>query len=131
MRSRCHLRTLSLRRAVPSTFLFFALLACGIAACDDAETPDLPPGITITQPADSQVIRGDVLRILTETSSQCGCNAHVEFWIDGVHQYSHYQPFFYYDWDIRGVSGEHVVRATLVVGDYGEVSDSVRVFIEP
>jgi hypothetical protein len=131
MRNRRHPPTLSMRGAIPGTLLYLALLACGIAACDDAATPDIPPSITITQPADSQVVRGDVLRILTETSSRCGCNAHVEFWIDGVHRYSHYQPFFYYDWDIRGLSGEHVVRATLVVGDYGEVSDSVRVFMEP
>jgi len=117
--------------SIRTVLLFCSLMVCGIAACDDAASPDIPPSITITQPADSQVVRGSVLRILTETSSQCGCNAHVEFWIDGVHQYSHYQPFYYYDWDIRGLTGEHVVRATLVVKERGEASDSVRVFIEP
>ncbi|MBE0645108.1 MAG: hypothetical protein IH600_13575 [Bacteroidetes bacterium] len=99
-------------------------------ACEDSNTPEEPISIEITQPADSQIVSGTVLRILTETSSQCGCNAHVEFYIDGVHLYSHYQPFYYYDWNITGQSGEHLICAKLVVKDHGDVSDSVRVFIE-
>ncbi len=110
--------------------LTLILLIGSFSACDDAASPEEPISIRITQPADSQVVSGTVLRILTETSSQCGCNSHVEFYVDGVHMYSHYQPFYYYDWNISALTGEHVVRATLVVTDHGEASDSVRVFIE-
>jgi hypothetical protein len=99
------------------------------SACDDT-APVIPPSIRITQPADSAVLRGSVVRILTETSSQCGCNAHVEFFINGVHTYSHYQPFYYFDWDIRGLRGEQLIRARLVIRDGGEANDSIRVFIE-
>ncbi len=106
------------------------LICCCTVACDDAASPEEPIRITITQPADSQVVSGSVLRILTETSSSCGCSAHVEFYVDGVHMYSHYQPFYYYDWSITGLSGEHLILAKLVVTDRGEASDSVRVFIQ-
>ncbi|MFZ1729257.1 MAG: Ig-like domain-containing protein [Bacteroidota bacterium] len=109
--------------------LSLLIMVSGIS-CDDAAAPDVPISLTITQPSDSQVVSGTVLRILTETSSQCGCNSHVEFFIDGVHVYSHYQPFYYYDWNITGLSGEHVIRARLVVTDDGEANDSVRVFIQ-
>lgn len=112
-----------------SFMLVLSVLCCGIA-CDDSATPAPPISIAITQPTDSQRVSGEVLRILTETSSECGCNAHVEFYIDGVHVYSHYQPFYFYDWSIEGLSGEHVILARLVVKDNGEVEDSVRVFIE-
>ncbi|MBR9974664.1 MAG: hypothetical protein KFF77_03715 [Bacteroidetes bacterium] len=105
-----------------------ALMLALTPGCDTTE-PYPPPSITITQPADSAVIDGDVLRILTETSSQCGCDSHVEFYVDGTHVYSHYQPFYYYDWDIRAFDGEHVIRARLVMEDVGEANDSVRVFI--
>lgn len=121
----------SFTKTGPLLAFFAAVLLSGFAAgCDDAASPEEPLRITITQPADSQVVSGSVLRILTETSSSCGCSAHVEFYVDGVHMYSHYQPFYYYDWNIAGLTGEHLILAKLVVTDRGEVSDSVRVFIQ-
>lgn len=119
---------ISLRHFSPVP-LVTAILMAGVFACDSTE-PVPPPSIEITQPADSSVLHGDIVRILTETSSQCGCNAHVEFYVNGTHVYSHYQPFYYYDWNIRGLSGEFVLRARLVVRDVGEANDSIRVFIE-
>lgn len=101
-----------------------------LVACEEDPAPVLPPAISITQPADSAVLHGTVVRILTETSSQCGCDARVEFFIDGVHVYSHYQPFYYFDWDIRGLEGEHVIRTRFVVRETQEANDSIRVFIE-
>lgn len=100
------------------------------SACDSGTAPIVPISLRITQPVDSQVVSSSVLRILTETSSQCGCDSYVEFYINGVHMYSDYQPFFYFDWDIRGVSGEHLISARLVVEDSGEAADTIRVFIE-
>lgn len=100
------------------------------AACEEDPSPVIPPAIRITQPADSAILRGTVVRIMTETSSQCGCNARVEFYIDGVHVYSHYQPFYYFDWNILGLEGEHVIRTRFVVRDTEEANDSIRVFIE-
>jgi hypothetical protein len=122
------LSTILTSRILPLVFAALTLLTC--FSCDDSTSPDEPISITITQPADSQTVSGTLLRILTITSSQCGCNAHVEFFIDGVHVYSHYQPFYYFDWNIMGLSGEHVIRTRLVVVDKGEANDSVRVFIE-
>lgn len=103
----------------------FAVLAAG---CDSTE-PAPPPSIRITQPADSAALTGDIVRILTETSSQCGCDSHVEFFVNGTHVYSHYQPFYFHDWNIRALEGEFVLRARLVVRDVGEANDSVRVFV--
>ena len=117
-----------LNKVFPIFVLAFSLVI--INACDSGSEPEQPISISITQPSDSQVVTGSVVRILTETSSQCGCNSHVEFFVDGVHMYSHYQPFYYYDWNIEGLSGEHVIRARLVVADNGESNDSIRVFIE-
>jgi hypothetical protein len=109
-------------------FLSVLFLLAAAPGCDSTE-PVPPPSIRITQPPDSAVLDGDVIRVLTETSSQCGCNSHVEFYVDGTHVYSHYQPFYYYDWNIRALDGEHVIRARLVVKDAGEANDSIRVFI--
>lgn len=110
----------------------FPLAACLLlfTACEDDASPAIPPTIRITQPADSAILHDTVVRIMTETSSQCGCNARVEFYIDGVHTYSHYQPFYYFDWNIRGLEGEHVIRTRFVVRDTEEANDSIRVFIE-
>ncbi len=116
-----------LNRFLTIVFLAFSLFV--INACDSGSEPEQPISISITQPSDSQVVSGSVVRILTETSSQCGCNSHVEFFVDGVHMYSHYQPFYYYDWNIDGLSGEHVIRARLVVANDNESNDSIRVFI--
>lgn len=110
------------------TFLPTLFLLAATSGCDTNE-PVPPPSVRITQPADSAVLDADVIRVLTETSSQCGCNSHVEFYVDGTHVYSHYQPFYYYDWNIRALDGEHVIRARLVVKDAGEANDSIRVFI--
>lgn len=101
-----------------------------LPACEEDPAPVVPPTIRITQPADSALLQGTVVRIMTETSSQCGCDARVEFYIDGVHVYSHYQPFYFFDWDIRGLEGEHVVRTRFVVRETEEANDSIRVFIE-
>jgi hypothetical protein len=106
------------------------VVATCISSCDSGTAPPMEISIRITQPADSQVVSGSVLRILTETSSQCGCNSHVEFYIDDVHTYSDYQPFYYFDWDIRGLGGEYRIIARLVAKGYGDDSDTVRVFIE-
>ena len=116
-----------LRTLTPLVSLVVAL-ALAVSACDSTE-PAPPPTIRITQPSDSAELTGDIVRILTETSSQCGCNAHVEFFVNGTHVYSHYQPFYFYDWNIRTLEGEYVVRARLVVRDDGEANDSIRVFI--
>jgi hypothetical protein len=100
-----------------------------LTACDET-APEVPPSIRITQPDDSARITGDVLRILTETTSSCGCNARVEFYIDSRHTYTSYQPFYYFDWDIRGLEGEHVIRTRFVVRDTDEANDSIRVFLQ-
>jgi hypothetical protein len=101
------------------------------SACDDSTSPDTVISIRITQPTDSQVVRDSVLRILTEVSTNCGCQAYVEFHLDGVHQYSDYLPFFSYDWDVSELSGLHVIKTRVVVPDRGEAWDSVRVFLNP
>ncbi len=106
------------------------LLVASFAACDDSVAPDPPPSITITQPADSTIVRDSVLRIMTEVMVKCGCNSHVEFHIDGVHLYSDYFPFFSFDWNTNGyTAGSHTIAARLVVKNVGEAWDSVSVFI--
>lgn len=111
--------------------LFVGLLLLYAAGCEESTSPDTEISVRITQPTDSQVVRDTVLRILTEISKNCGCQAHVEFHIDGVHQYSDYLPYYSYDWDIRDVTGMHVIKTRVVVTNRGNAWDSVRVFINP
>ncbi len=111
--------------------LFAALLIFHVTACEDSASPDTAISVRITQPADSQIVSDSVLRILTEISKGCGCQAHVEFHIDGVHQYSDYLPYYSYDWDIRNVTGLHVIKTRVVVSNRGDAWDSVRVFVNP
>jgi hypothetical protein len=113
-----------------SLLLALVLLTLGIVACDDSVTPDEPPRISITQPADSAIVADSVLRIMTEVMVKCGCNSHVEFLIDGVHLYSDYFPYFSFDWNTDGYDrGWHTIATRLVVRDVGEAWDSVAVFI--
>ncbi|MBR9976951.1 MAG: hypothetical protein KFH87_02580 [Bacteroidetes bacterium] len=119
----------SIRRVSASLSLALLFAMMLHSACDSGTAPIVPPSLRITQPVDSQVVNASVLRILTETSSQCGCDSYVEFYINGVHTYTDYLPFFYFDWDIRGLSGEYLISARLVE-DYDDASDTVRVFIE-
>lgn len=111
--------------------IFVGLLLLYSAGCEESTSPDTEISVRITQPADSQVVRDSVLRIITEISKNCGCQAHVEFHIDGVHQYSDYLPYYSYDWDIRDVTGMHVIKTRVVVTNRGDAWDSVRVFINP
>lgn len=111
--------------------LFAVVLMMHVVACEDSTAPDTEISVSITQPADSQVVRDTVLRILTEISKGCGCQAHVEFHIDGEHRYSDYLPYYSYDWDIRDVTGMHVIKTRVVVANRGDAWDSVRVFINP
>jgi hypothetical protein len=76
-------------------------------------------------------VRDSVLRILADVTSNCGCQAYVEFHVDGVHQYSDYLPFFSFDWNIRQVHGWHVIATRVVVANRGDAWDSVRVLINP
>ncbi|MBN1447405.1 MAG: hypothetical protein JXA28_05695 [Bacteroidetes bacterium] len=112
-------------------FLLATAILVFLSACDEATSPDTQISVHITQPQDSQVVRDTVLRILTEISTNCGCQAHVEFHIDGKHQYSDYLPFYSYDWDIRGITGTHVIATRVVVTNRGDAWDSVRVFVNP
>lgn len=120
---------------IPHLIRFASLLTAVLAiavftACDDSVEPDPPPSITITQPADSTIVRDSVLRIMTEVMVKCGCNSHVEFHIDGVHLYSDYFPFFSFDWNTDGyAAGTHTIAARLVVKDVGEAWDSIRVVL--
>ncbi|MCZ7555905.1 MAG: Ig-like domain-containing protein [Bacteroidia bacterium] len=117
-----------LLRRVLAPILF--LLAVLIIACDDAVTPDEPPRISITQPADSALVTDSVVRITTEVMVKCGCNSHVEFRIDGEHVYSDYFPFFSFDWNTLGYEkGWHSIATRLVVRDVGEAWDSIAVFV--
>jgi len=108
--------------------LSFAMISV-MQACDDGASPDDPIRISITQPEDGAVLRDSVVRILTEVESHCGCWAHVEFRIDGVHEYSSFIPQYYYDWIPGDRYGEHTIEARLIVQQRGEVSDSVRITI--
>lgn len=119
---------MNFRHVLPGCIL--AIIAICGNACDET-APPIPPSIRITQPSDSARLTGDLVRILTETSSACGCDARVEFSIDGRHAYTSYLPFYYFDWDIRGLEGEHVIRARFVVRDTDEANDSIRVFLTP
>jgi hypothetical protein len=117
---------------VRSILLALVLLLLGIVACDDSVTPDEPPHISITQPADSAIVADSVVRIMTEIMVKCGCNSHVEFRIDGVHLYSDYFPYFSFDWNTEGYDkGWHTISTRLVVRDVGEAWDSISVFISP
>jgi hypothetical protein len=100
-----------------------------IASCDDGASPEPPLSIRITQPADSSILPNAPIRILTETSNRCGCDAHVEFWIDGVFTASDYLAFYSYDWDPAGATGAHSIAARLVLRDGSTVQDSILVFI--
>lgn len=100
-----------------------------VAACDDGASPETPLSIRITQPADSSVLPNAPIRILTETSNSCGCDAHVEFWIDGVFTASDYLAFYSYDWDPAGATGAHSIATRLVLRDGTTVQDSILVFI--
>ena len=124
-----HLLPLRVLRILP--LLFAAGLLLYMTACEDSTSPETEISIRITQPADSQIVRDSVLRILTEISKGCGCQAHVEFHIDGVHQYSDYLPYYSYDWNIRDVAGLHMIKTRVVVANRGDAWDSVRVFINP
>lgn len=116
-------------------FLACILLATGMilvtTACEDSASPPTEISIRITQPTDSSTIRDSVLRILADVSSGCGCQAHVEFYVDGVHQYSDYLPFYHFDWNTRDRSGWYRIATRVVVPDRGEAWDSVRVLINP
>jgi hypothetical protein len=101
-----------------------------LSACDDSVAPYPPITIRIIQPADSAIVSEPVLRILTEVAVHCGCNTHVEFYVNDVHVYSDYLPFYYFDWNTEGYdSGEHRIAARLFVKDVGEEWDSIRVFL--
>ena len=101
---------------LPLGILVLGITMLGVNACEET-APDVPPSIHITQPDDSARISAEIVRILTETSSGCGCNARVEFYIDGTHTYTSYQPFYYFDWNVRGLEGELVIRTRFVVRD--------------
>lgn len=111
--------------------LLSGLLLLYATGCEDAASPATEISVRITQPQDSQTVQDTVLRIIAEASSSCGCQAYVEFRIDGVHQYSDYLPFFSFDWDIRNVSGWHQIATRVVVPNRGDAWDSVRVLINP
>lgn len=119
--------SLLLRRSLP---LLLYLLAALCIACDDAVTPDEPPRISITQPADSALVTDSIVRITTEVMVKCGCNSHVEFRIDGEHVYSDYFPYFSFDWNTTDYEkGWHSIATRLVVRDVGEAWDSIAVFV--
>ncbi|MDT8323859.1 MAG: hypothetical protein RRA94_07110 [Bacteroidota bacterium] len=111
--------------------LLLAALLITSTACDDAASPPTAISVRITQPTDSSTVRDTVLRILTEVSSNCGCQAHVEFHLDGVHHYSDYLPFYHFDWDIRNLSGWHTIVTRVVVANRGDAWDTVRVLLNP
>ncbi|MCB2204333.1 hypothetical protein KQI65_06245 [bacterium] len=111
--------------------LSLSILAGALSACEEPSSPDTVISVRITQPTDSTVIRDTVLRILTETSSSCGCQAYVEFHVDGNHRYSDYLPFFSYDLDIRDMHGWHVIATRVVVGTRGDAWDTVHVLLNP
>ena len=111
--------------------MLLASIVWMLPACDDSASPDTEISIRITQPTDSSTVRDSVLRILTEVSSNCGCQAHVEYYIDGAHEYSDYLPFFSYDWDIRNRSGWYTIAARVVVNNRGDAWDSLRVHVNP
>ncbi|PLX22652.1 MAG: hypothetical protein C0600_16300 [Ignavibacteria bacterium] len=108
-----------------------ALISLMCSACDESTAPPTEISVSITQPTDSSVIRDSVLRILTEVSTNCGCQAYVEFHIDDVHQYSDYLPYFSYDWDIRSMQGMHTIKTRVVVPNRGDAWDSIRIFLNP
>ncbi len=114
-----------------STLLVIVLALFTSTGCDDTTSPPTEISVRITQPTDSSTIRDTVLRILTEISSNCGCQAYVEFHIDGVHQYSDYLPFYHYDWNIRDLEGWHTIATRVVVTNRGDAWDSVRVLLTP
>lgn len=121
---------INLRRNFRSGILVVTLLlSLLVYACDDSTSPQTAISVHITQPTDSSVIQDSVLRIMAEVSTNCGCQAYVEFHIDGVHQYSDYLPFFSYDWNIVDLRGTHVIKTRVVVPNQGYAWDSVRVFL--
>jgi hypothetical protein len=126
------MNTLALRiRLLRSILIILALGLFTTQGCDDAASPPTEISVRITQPVDSSTVRDTVLRVLTEVSSNCGCQAYVEFHIDGVHQYSDYLPFYHFDWNIRDLSGWHSIATRVVVANRGEAWDSVRVLLNP
>lgn len=118
-------------RLIPCTLIALALALFSTQGCDDAASPPTEISVRITQPVDSSTVRDTVLRVLTEVSSNCGCQAYVEFHVDGVHQYSDYLPFYHFDWNIRDLAGWHTIATRVVVANRGDAWDSVRVLLNP
>ena len=121
---------LSSKRALISVATFVTIIFLSqFFGCSDSSSPDTKTWISITQPADGAVISDSVVRIITEISTDCGCQAHVEFYIDGSHVSSDFLPVYSFDWDVRGLSGEFDISARVVVNSSNDAWDSIRVSI--
>ena len=104
---------------------------CCIAGCSEDSSTEAPyVRVTITQPADSAVLRDSVVRVLTTLEKNCGCSAYVQFWVDGTLREADFVPEYSYDWDVHDLHGEHVLMARGVVEGKAEGRDSIRVIID-
>ena len=81
----------------------------------------------IVQPASNALISDTTVRIIASVTRNCGCLAQVEFWIDGTHVFTDFLADYSYDWDVRGLSGEHLIVVRGIVPGKAEDSDSLRV----
>ncbi|MBI5647911.1 MAG: Ig-like domain-containing protein [Ignavibacteriae bacterium] len=104
------------------------LLAFIVAACDE-DTPTETPWVktVITQPLAGEVISDSTVRIIASVTRNCGCLAQAEFWIDGNHLFTDFLADYSYDWDVRGLSGEHLIVVRGIVPGKAEDSDSLRI----
>jgi hypothetical protein len=111
--------------------LLAALALCAAAGCSEDSSTEAPyVHVTITQPADSAVLRDSVVRVLTTLEKNCGCSAYVQFWVDGRLREADFVPDYSYDWDVHDLRGEHVLMARGVVEGKAEGRDSIRVTID-
>lgn len=119
-------RRVACRRIMPGLALVF--LAFVVASCDE-DTPTEAPWVktVITQPLAGEVISDSTVRIIASVTRNCGCLAQAEFWIDGNHLFTDFLADYSYDWDVRGLSGEHLIVVRGIVPGKAEDSDSLRI----
>jgi len=128
------MKTLKRSRCQAFGWVLLALLSASAVhwtACDDVPIEPRRVQATVTAPLDGAVITDSVLQVRVEITKNCGCLVQCEFYVDGEHRFTDFVPDYSWDWDIRGVTGEHTVVARGVIVGSVEGSDTVRVTVNP
>jgi hypothetical protein len=116
-----------MKRILP--FLCLLLVAYGCQE-DIVNEPDYVR-VEFLQPENGQTVRDSVLRVIISLEKNCGCVAHAEFFVDDSLYVTDDTPAYYFDWDIRKVTGEHRLVVHGYVIGRAEGRDTVRVTINP